>query len=203
MRKITYKFSRKEIYHLTLSVVVMSLIVAYSWFGLSESLLSTLVGVGVGFLVIAPAFVFHELGHKFVSQSYGYHAEYRMWTQGLLFAVLVTIVSGGRFIFIAPGAVYFGGGLARTTLEKTAKIGLAGPIVNLILSAIFGLIGIFSSGLLAIIGSTGAYVNAWLAIFNLIPFPPLDGQKIFAWDKKIWALVLIIAIVAFIGSGAI
>ncbi len=203
MRRSPYYFSRREIIHLTISVIVMSILVSYSWFGYSRNIASTLVGIGVGFLIIAPAFVFHELGHKFVSQSYGYFAEYRMWTQGLLFAILVTIISSGKFIFIAPGAVYFGGGFARATLEKTAKIGLAGPIVNLILSAIFGLIGIFASGLLAVIGSTGAYVNAWLAIFNLIPFPPLDGQKIFAWNIKVWALVLVIAIVAFIGCMSI
>ncbi|MFO7773178.1 MAG: DUF951 family protein [Dehalococcoidia bacterium] len=32
----------------------------------------------------------------------------------------------------------------------------------------------------------GAYVNTWLALFNLIPFGPLDGAKIFRWNKGIW-----------------
>ena len=198
MKRKLYSFSQKEISHLLISVVVMSILVTTVWFGFSDNLAVSLVNLGMGFLLIAPAFVLHELGHKFVSQKYGYYAEYRMWTQGLIFAIIITILSGGRFMFIAPGAVYFGGGFARTSRDKIAKIGLAGPIVNLFLVAIFGLVGILSTGIWQMVGLLGAYVNAWLAIFNLIPFAPLDGQKIFAWDKKIWGIAIGLAVVAFI-----
>ena len=43
----------------------------------------------------------------------------------------------------------------------------------------------------------GASANAFLAIFNLIPFAPLDGEKIFVWDKKIWASAIVLAIMLF------
>jgi Zn-dependent protease len=33
-----------------------------------------------------------------------------------------------------------------------------------------------------------AAFNAWIALFNLIPFGIFDGFKIFLWDKKIWTL---------------
>jgi Zn-dependent protease len=32
----------------------------------------------------------------------------------------------------------------------------------------------------------GARINTWLALFNLIPFGPLDGAKILKWSKGIW-----------------
>ena len=46
----------------------------------------------------------------------------------------------------------------------------------------------------ALIFSLGSLVNAWLATFNLIPLGPLDGTKILAWSKGVWALLLVLAI---------
>jgi Zn-dependent protease len=39
-----------------------------------------------------------------------------------------------------------------------------------------------------------AYFNAWIALFNLIPFAMLDGLKIFTWDKRIWVLAFTMSV---------
>jgi Zn-dependent protease len=39
----------------------------------------------------------------------------------------------------------------------------------------------------------GARINIWLALFNLIPFGPLDGAKILKWNKGIWLITIAIA----------
>lgn len=59
-------------------------------------------------------------------------------------------------------------------------VALAGVATNLLLAVIFGLIVRFSPvfGLDATavsIAATIAFINLFLALFNLIPFPPLDG----------------------------
>lgn len=68
-----------------------------------------------------------------------------------------------------------------------ALIGIAGPASNLSLALIFGLLIralSFISGPEALLATLGmffsviVYVNIMLAIFNLIPIPPLDGSKI-------------------------
>jgi Zn-dependent protease len=54
----------------------------------------------------------------------------------------------------------------------------AGVATNLALALIFGLIVRFGSGLpveALSIAATVAFVNLFLGLFNLIPFPPLDG----------------------------
>jgi len=38
--------------------------------------------------------------------------------------------------------------------------------------------------------SLGAQINTWLAVFNLIPFGPLDGAKIIGWSKGAWLIAL-------------
>jgi len=33
----------------------------------------------------------------------------------------------------------------------------------------------------------GAAINAFLAVFNLIPFAVFDGRKVYAWNRVYWA----------------
>jgi len=67
----------------------------------------------------------------------------------------------------------------RSPKRDTAIISLAGPASNLILATILSLItkftplAVFSAFLIPLI-----ILNVNLAVFNLIPFPPLDGAKI-------------------------
>ncbi|MDB5225705.1 MAG: peptidase [Candidatus Adlerbacteria bacterium] len=61
-------------------------------------------------------------------------------------------------------------------------VAFAGPGTNIILALIFGLIIRFfgaqlDATLLTAFG-TIAYINMLLALFNLIPIPPLDGSKV-------------------------
>jgi len=182
------RFSETELKHLGISILVMSALVAYVWGMLN------VMGIVLALVVIAPAFALHELGHKFAAQKYGFPAEYRMWTQGLLLAVFVVLISGGKFLFIAPGAVYFVG--RHASKEHVGKIGAAGPLINLLLAVAFGLVGLMG-GALTVLGQIGMYVNAFLALFNSIPFGMFDGRKIFAWNKVVWGAILGMSIVLY------
>ena len=143
-------------------------------------LVIALVGIGTGFL-------FHELAHKGVAQRYGYHAEFRMWKMGLVIAIATAILSFGQFLFFAPGAVYTST-YKRPDPREEGLISAAGPVANIILAGLFYLLaaGTGYAGMWSEIGKFGFQVNLWLAAFNLIPFPPLDGVKILRWNKLAW-----------------
>ena len=132
--------------------------------------LISLFTAGLGFLL-------HELAHKFVAQHYGCLAEFRAFDQMIYLAVGLAAVIG--WIFAAPGAVMISGSVTR---RENGIISIAGPATNFALAGIFW----FVAQTIPLF-TVGYFVNAWLGLFNLIPFGNLDGKKVLAWSKAWWA----------------
>jgi Zn-dependent protease len=66
-------------------------------------------------------------------------------------------------------------------LNGLALVALAGPFSNIILSVIFAavaLLSLHSAPALAEFAVHGVTLSLYLAIFNLLPVPPLDGSKL-------------------------
>jgi len=153
--------------------------------GLPELFLISLTTVGAGF-------VLHELSHKFTAQNYGYWAEFRMWPLGLVLALVTSLIG---FIFAAPGATYISG--ANISQSENGKISIAGPLTNVGVAAAFFPLLFLNSTFLAELGFIGTQINIFLALFNMLPIMPLDGAKVFHWNKLVWAGVFLPLLVAF------
>jgi len=140
----------------------------------------------IAFVAVGSGFVLHELMHKFTAERYGYWAEFRIWVMGIVLA-LVTSTLG--FIFAAPGATYISGN--NITERQNGIISLAGPATNVVIAFLFLLVGFVGTGIFVELGFVGFEVNLFLATFNLLPIMPLDGAKVFRWNKLIWAVVFV------------
>jgi Zn-dependent protease len=151
----------------------------------------------IGFSVTITAFLMHEMAHRTVARRLGAVAFFKLWPVGILMA-LITSVFG--FIFAAPGAVQFAGLYDR---DSEGKIALAGPSTNIFIGSIaflafkFAPLGVVASTILLWV----AWLNLWFALFNLIPFPPLDGSKVFYWNSKLFAAIFILTAVLNIVDG--
>ena len=156
---------------------------AASGFGtLLTALVVSLVTAGIGFLL-------HELGHKVAAVRFDNIAAFRA-DYGMLFVAVMSAMLG--FLFAAPGAVHHRG---RLTDRQHGLVALAGPAVNLVLTAVF--VPVFLLGnalgmeLLALVGARGLAVNLFLAAFNMVPLGPLDGSTVLDWSKAVWVFVFL------------
>ncbi len=185
-----FDFTGRELKDIAISLLVLSLVFAYPeiFFDPSFFLFSVLT-VGI-------AFIGHELSHRFVARRLGFHSEYMMWKQGLLMALLFAFISNGRFIFAAPGAVVFGSYWAskKPSLHDIGRIGIAGVVFNITLLYIFTASYLLTG--ISILAFAGL-INGWFAMFNLIPFGPLDGRKVMKWNMKFWLAAFVLAIAGF------
>jgi Zn-dependent protease len=164
------------------------------------------------YLVIVFAAVFHEYGHGFMAYELGDDTAKRhgrltlnplahLDALGTVFIPLFLLFTSGTFIGWAkpvPYNPYF----LRDKKYGSLKVALAGPLVNLVIALFLGLILRFSIGYsqsspdmilepMTELLSFVVYVNIFLALFNLLPVPPLDGSKIFIdlfprQSAKIW-----------------
>ncbi|MCK5547414.1 MAG: site-2 protease family protein [Thermoplasmata archaeon] len=197
------RFGRTELMHLGIAVAVLT--VAFSlafsdfFYNYDKYIANPTIMVYfliAAFIAVATGFMLHELAHKYVAQKYGCWAEFRSDRMGLMLAIVTSFFG---FVYAAPGAVFIAG---RINEEQNGKISLAGPMTNVAIALAF--LGIYFIAsqywFVSFVSSLGAWINIFLAGFNMIPFMPLDGAKVAHWNLGIYvgSFALIIAIGAFI-----
>ena len=128
----------------------------------------------IGFVV---SFLLHELSHRAYARSKGLYARFKLDPFGALLT-LITAIPFIPFKIIAPGAVVISG---ITSIEILGMTALVGPLINLALSAAFVIGGFIIRPFSLILFPLGI-LNAFIALFNLIPFGELDGRKVLAWS---------------------
>jgi Zn-dependent protease len=180
------RFSHTEIEHLIIGTVLVTAAGISFLYGNTSSLLAMIIAT----IIFAMGFILHELAHKYVAQSYGLWAEFRVNTLGVILTA-ISIVS--PFKFIAPGAVVISGFADRDRMGLTA---LAGPVVNVVIAiGLLTTLPVLSRTSISVAILYGAAINSFLALFNLIPFSIFDGRKIFAWNKRYWTVIFIVSVI--------
>lgn len=197
-KKTSFRLSKHELLHLLIAWLGITL--AFSWKGFIgfPKMYAFLPVVLIGTLT---GFILHELAHKFVAIHYEANARFFLWPAGLGFAIILSLITSGGFVFAAPGAVYIWG--KDISRKENGIISLAGPLTNLLLAIIcifvgLVLVGFAVKGLALSILFGAAMINLFLGGFNLLPIPPLDGFKVFVWNKTLWAITLLTIIGLFI-----
>ena len=150
--------------------------------------ISTILGI----VVFLYSVILHEISHGLMAQSLGDNTAKDMGRItlnpikhldffGSIVLPLLLIISGVGFVFGYAKPVPYNPENLRDKKYGPAKVALAGPLSNLILGVLFGLVlrldnFIYISTTVQELLKYAAVINIWLAIFNLFPIPPLDGH---------------------------
>lgn len=166
----------------------------------SADLNSTIIILLLEIPVILISLSLHELSHGYMAYRCG-DGTAKSFGRLTLNPIKHLDVIGTLFMFL------FGFGWAKPVPVNTrnlrkpkrdmALVSLAGPVSNLLLAFLFaavymlmwkvspedalsgiGLVEVSAVGLLTVISYLGVILNVGLAMFNLIPIPPLDGSNI-------------------------
>ncbi|MGB9763605.1 MAG: site-2 protease family protein [Minisyncoccia bacterium] len=121
----------------------------------------------------------------------------------ILMPLLLFLSTGGKFVFGYAKPVPFNPLNLKHPRRDSAILAFAGPLANLILALIFGiliriLISLHLFINLIVYFQIIVFTNLVLAIFNLIPIPPLDGSKILFYFWPSYKLELFLSQYSFI-----
>lgn len=151
-----------------------------------------MIGIVASLLIFFSAVIIHECAHAFIAFKRGDSTAQRMgrltlnplahidpFGTVLLPILLITMNSPVLFGWAKPVPINFAN--LKNPRRDILWVGLAGPLANLLLAVIAALL--LKSGLgkfqaMAELTQYAMVINVVLAVFNLIPIPPLDGSRV-------------------------
>ena len=198
--KITsFSISERELSFFALTILVLSFLFVFNddfvtWSDVLLNYVNVLV-------LVSLSFIFFQLVQKAVAQSFGARTRYVLWVPGFIVSIIIGLASLGKLVFFSMGFTeitkYKGSRLGKKSVfigeDERGKIILSGVLASLGLAFIVKLLSPFLS---TNIWVTGVLINSIIALFNLIPVPPLSGSYIFVWNRVVWAITLIAALVS-------
>lgn len=191
-----YKFTLHELRGLIIAVIVIAFIISFKEWGTATfDFKAGIYNFFNAILIVALSILIHDAGQRIWGLAIGYRIEFKMWSFGLLAALIIAFISNGNLWLIIPGGFmlhHLAGhrlGWFRYGINYfgQAMVALAGPLFTLMLIILLKILSVFSTNLLV---EKAIMFNVVYAITSLLPIPPLDGSKIYFGSRMLYAFAL-------------
>ena len=199
-----YKFTRSETIGLVISIIVIAFIISFkNWGTTTFDLKAGLSNLFNAILIVALSIIIHDAGQRLWALAIGYRTEFKMWSFGLMIALVLAFVSNGSLWLIVPGGFmlhHIAGhrlGWFRYGINYfgQAMVALAGPLSNFTLIILLKILYALAPNPLI---QKAIVFNAVYIITSMMPIPPLDGSKIYFGSRMLYAFALPAIIIASI-----
>ncbi len=180
--------TKNEIIDLAIADIALSIAFAVVLSGFTN----VLYYLPITLFAVTVSFILHEYMHKIVAQHFGAIAAFKRSDIGIVIALLTSFFG---FLMAMPGATMIY--TDSFTKKENGVVSLAGPLTNLLIFSIVFLLLFFlpiKNTYLEIALSFAAFINLWLAYFNMLPIYPLDGSKVLSWNKPLYCVVLVVIV---------
>lgn len=152
--------------------------------------------IGFYFFVLIFSAIVHEVAHGYVAERLGdptARLAGRLTLNpvshidpfgSIILPLLLYFGTGGSVVFGWAKPVPYNPHNLKDPVMGGAKIAAAGPLSNILIAFIFGITmrimvaGGYGESMLISLFAIIVYTNIVLAVFNLVPIPPLDGSKV-------------------------
>lgn len=150
----------------------------------------------IGFIIFIYSIILHEIAHGLAAERLGdptARIRKRLTLNPIphidpvmsIILPLMLVITGSPIIIGAAKPVPIDPYNFRNVRKDTGLVGMAGPLTNLLLGIVFAIIArlsitFFPNPEILFILARASQINILLAIFNLIPIPPLDGGRVLA-----------------------
>jgi hypothetical protein len=138
-------------------------------------------------IVAGVATVLHDMTHRYVSWKYKTVSEYKFWGIGTIAMFATSWLFG--LVYALPARTIINGA-DKLTKKQQAIVYLSGPSVSLVLAIAFLLL-LLAGDSFRTIGLIGCSMNILSAAYSLMPFDPMDGNKVYKWKKITWVLIFL------------
>ena len=191
-----YKFTPHELRGLIIAIFVIAFIISFKeWGATNFDLTAGLYNLFNAVLVVALSILIHDFGQRIWGLAIGYRIEFKMWSFGLLIALIIAFISNGNLWLIVPSGFmlhHIAGhrlGWFRYDINYfgQAMVALAGPLFTLMLIILLKALNSFFPNPLI---QKAIIFNVVYAITSLLPIPPLDGSKIYFGSRMLYAFAL-------------
>lgn len=210
------EISKKEIKLIFIAAFIAALVFSFNEWGIER------FSFAVGVKNLFTAFIFaliiysvHSISQKLAADHYEYKIEFSLVEMkrrinstrkiinipiGPIITILLILISNGKFIFLVLNSYKhiiqkeFRIGRRWTNIKEfeDAQIALSGPLSQVFLLIVFKLLLALSP-----IFERAMFMSSIIAIFSMLPFPQIDGSKIFFGSRALYVTSLIF-IIAFI-----
>ena len=207
-----YGFTPLEARSLAIAVLVTAFVFSFKEWGYGSAF-----DFKIGFfnyfnaiLIVALSFLAHISMQRIWALGTGFRLEWKMWSFGLLFALIMAFLTNGAVWLIIPGGImlhHMAGhrlGWFRYDINYWA-LGIttaAGVIASVVLVIVFKAVSIFVSNSLI---DKIIIFNIAYALYSLAPIPPLDGSRIFYGSRMFYvfltSVTIIVSLLLFSGIG--